>query len=99
MFVFKRILTSRKSNFFFIILLYRENDIKNILCTLYVYLYFFLYSIYFRRNKSSKGTLFGNLLSRWKAPLYQDIVVKNDETSTYQELDLLESAYQNTALP
>lgn len=60
---------------------------------------FFLYSLYYRRNKSSKGTLFGKLLSRWKTSFYQDIVAKNDETSTYQELDLSDSAYQNTAKP
>lgn len=63
-----------------------------------IFIYIF-YSLYCRRNKSSKGTLFGNLLSRWKTSLYQDVVVKNDETSTYQELDLSDSAYQNTALP
>lgn len=54
---------------------------------------------YFRRNKSSKVVLSGNLLSCWKKSLYQDIVVKNDENSTYQELDLSDSNYQNTAIP
>lgn len=80
-------------------LLYRKIGLKNIHCTLYLYLYFVLFCFFFRRNKSSKGTLFGNLPSRWKTSPYQDIVVKNDETSTYQELDLSDSAYQNTALP
>lgn len=49
--------------------------------------------------KSSKVTLSGNLLSCWKKTLYQDIVVKNDENSTYQELDVSDSTYQNTAIP
>lgn len=55
--------------------------------------------IYFRRNKSSKVTLSGNLLFCWKKSLYQDVVVKNDENSTYQELDLSDNTYQQTAIP
>lgn len=62
-------------------------------------LFSFFTLIYLRRIKSSKVTLSGNLLSCWKKSLYQDIVVKNDENSTYQELDVSDSTYQNTAIP
>lgn len=56
------------------------------------------YSIPFRRNKTIKMEASGNLLSCCKRSIYQDIVEKTEETSTYQELDLSGSAYQNTAL-
>lgn len=75
-----------------------ENGGKNPY-TVHCIFIFFITLIYFRRNKSSKVTLSGNLLSCWKKSLYQDIVVKNDETSTYQELDLSDGTYQNTEIP
>lgn len=56
------------------------------------------YSIPFRRNKTLKMEASGNLLCCCKRSVYQDIVVKTEETSTYQELDLSDSAYQNTTL-
>lgn len=37
-------------------------------------------------------------VSCWKKAVYQDTFVKTEETSTYQELDLSDSAYQNTTI-
>lgn len=65
---------------------------------MFAIIFFFLYLILFRSNKSSKMDVFGNLLSCWKKSIYQDVVVKTEESSTYQELDLSENAYQNTAM-
>lgn len=39
-----------------------------------------------------------NLLICWKKSIYQDVVVKTEEGSTYQELNLSENAYQNVAV-
>lgn len=61
-------------------------------------IFFYLKLIHFRRSKSRKIDVFNNLLSCWKWSTYQDIVVKTEETSTYQELDLSENAYQNNAI-
>lgn len=51
-----------------------------------------------RKNKSRKMGVSGNLLSCWNRSIYQDIVVKNEEASTYQELNLSGNIYQNTAV-
>uniref|UniRef100_A0A8W8NVK1 EGF-like domain-containing protein n=1 Tax=Magallana gigas TaxID=29159 RepID=A0A8W8NVK1_MAGGI len=54
-----------------------------------------------RRNKSINKTALdvsGNLLFCWKKSIYQDVVVKAEEGSTYQELNLSENAYQNVAV-
>lgn len=51
----------------------------------------------FRRIKSRKLDVSGNLLSCWNRSIYQDIVVKTEEATTYQELNLSGNAYQNTA--
>lgn len=51
----------------------------------------------FRKNNSSRIDVCGNLLSCCKRSLYQDIVLKTEESSTYQELNLADTASQNTA--
>lgn len=53
-----------------------------------------------RASSLNRDTFTGacSLLKCWKKSVYQDIVVKSDETSTYQELDISESAYQNTTI-
>lgn len=53
-----------------------------------------------RASSLNRDTFTGacSLLKCWKKSVYQDIVVKSDETSTYQELDITESAYQNTTI-
>lgn len=61
----------------------------------------FAYLFHFRRNKSINKTALdvsGNLLFCWKKSIYQDVVVKAEEGSTYQELNLSENAYQNVAV-
>lgn len=50
----------------------------------------------FRKNNSSRIDVCGNLLSCCKRSLYQDIVLKTEESSTYQELNLADTASQNT---
>lgn len=60
---------------------------------------FFYYSTiqYFCRGVITKKVTFsGSLVACWKKPVYEDTCVKNDEGSTYQELELPEIAYQNT---
>lgn len=37
-------------------------------------------------------------MSCWKKAVYQDTFVKTEEVSTYQELDISDSAYQNTTI-
>lgn len=71
-------------------------NVKNLLENVSIFNSF--YSIPFRRNKTLKMEASGNLLCCCKRSIYQDIVVKTEETSTYQELDLSDSAYQNTTL-
>lgn len=53
-----------------------------------------------RASSLNRDTFTGacSLLKCWKKSVYQDIVVKSDETSTYQELDISESAYRNTTI-
>lgn len=58
----------------------------------------FLYKLHCRGISSKRVTFNGSLLSCRKLSVYEDTVVKTDETSTYQELDLSENAYHNTAL-
>lgn len=56
-----------------------------------------VYLILFRKNNSSRIDIHGNLLPCCKRPIYQDIVLKTEESSTYQELNLADTASQNTA--
>lgn len=51
----------------------------------------------FRKKISSRIDVTGNLLSCCKRSIYQDIVLKTEESSTYQELNLADTASQNTA--
>lgn len=50
----------------------------------------------FRKKNSSRIDVYGNLLSCCKRSIYQDIVLKTEESSTYQELNLADTASQNT---
>lgn len=61
---------------------------------------FFWYklSTTFKGIATNRGTHSNTLLACWKSSVYQDTVVKNYETSTYQELDLRENVYQNTTI-
>lgn len=52
----------------------------------------------FRGIATNRVTFNGNILSCWKKCVYQNTVVKSDETSTYQELYMSENAYQNTTI-
>lgn len=52
----------------------------------------------FRGIATNRVTFNGSILSCWKKSVYQNTVVKSDETSTYQELYLSENAYQNTTI-
>lgn len=56
------------------------------------------YQRHFRGIAKNRGTHSNTLLACWKSSVYQDTVVKNYETSTYQELDLRENVYQNTII-
>lgn len=77
--------------FVFIIVIYFKKSIAECL-------YLFPFLIRFRRNKSQKLDVSGNLLSCWNRSIYQDIVVKTEEASTYEELNLSANTYQNTAV-
>lgn len=57
----------------------------------------FVYLILFRKNNLSRIDVCGNLLPCCKRSIYQDIVLKTEESSTYQELNLADTAFQNTA--
>lgn len=63
---------------------------------LFCFLFFNL--IHFRRNDSSKMDVSGNHLPCRKRTIYQDTVMKTEEASTYQELDLPENTYENAAV-
>lgn len=52
----------------------------------------------FRGIATNRVTFNGGILSCWKNTIYQNTVVKSDETSTYQELDISENAYQITTI-
>lgn len=52
----------------------------------------------FRGIATNRVTFNGSILSCWKNTVYQNTVVKSDETSTYQELYISENAYQNTTI-
>lgn len=54
------------------------------------------YNIFCRGVITKRVTFSGSLVACWKKPVYGDTYVKNDEGSTYQELELPEIAYQNT---
>lgn len=56
----------------------------------------FVNLIPFRKNNSSRIDVYGNLLPCCKRSIYQDIVLKTEESSTYQELNLADTAPQNT---
>lgn len=57
----------------------------------------FVNLIPFRKNNSKRIDVYSNLLSCCKRSIYQDIVLKTEESSTYQELNLADIASQNTA--
>lgn len=59
-------------------------------------IFFVCGSIMCRGVITKRVTFSGSLVACWKKPVYEDTYVKNDEGSTYQELDLPEIAYQNT---
>lgn len=69
-------------------------------CFVWKKLYFYSQKRYLfcRGIAINQVTFTGSLLKCWKDSVYQDTVVKCDETSTYQELDISENAYQNTAI-
>lgn len=48
-----------------------------------------------RRSKQSNTTSTNSVLFCRKKSIYQDTFVKKEEVSTYQELDLSGSVYQN----
>lgn len=54
--------------------------------------------LHFRGIATNRVTFNGSILSCWKKSVYQNAVVKSDETSTYQELNISENAYQNTTI-
>lgn len=58
---------------------------------------FFFNLILFRKNNSSRIDVYDKLLSCCKRSIYQDIVLKTEESSTYQELNLADTTSQNTA--
>lgn len=62
-----------------------------------VKIFSFVNLIPFRKNNSSRIDVYGNLLPCCKRSIYQDIVLKTEESSTYQELNLADIASQNTA--
>lgn len=43
-------------------------------------------------------TVFDSPMSCWNKSVYLHTVVKSEEASTYQELELSENAYQNTTM-
>lgn len=51
----------------------------------------------FRKNNSSRIDVYGILLPCCKKSIYQDIVLKTEESSTYQELNLADTISHNTA--
>nr|XP_034321753.1 multiple epidermal growth factor-like domains protein 10 [Crassostrea gigas] len=55
-------------------------------------------SLLCRGIATNRVTFNGSILSCWKKSVYQNAVVKSDETSTYQELYISENAYQNTTI-
>lgn len=56
------------------------------------------YNLHSRKRKPYSVTNTGSVLFRCKKSVYQDTFVKTEEASTYQELDLSDSAYQNTTI-
>lgn len=62
-----------------------------------VKIFSFVHLILFRKNNLSRIDVCGNLLPCYKKSIYQDIVLKTEESSTYQELNLADTASQNTA--
>lgn len=58
----------------------------------------FPYNLHSRKRKPISVTNTGSVLFCLKKSVYQDSFVKTEEASTYQELDLPDSAYQNTTL-
>lgn len=62
-----------------------------------LFCFLFFYLIHFKRNELSKMDVSGNHLPCWKRTIYQDTVIKTEEASTYQELDLPENPYETTA--
>lgn len=56
------------------------------------------YFLHSRKRKPNSVTYTGSVPFCWKKSVYQDTFVKTEEASTYQELDLPDSAYQNTTM-
>lgn len=54
--------------------------------------------LHYRRINSNRLNVSCRPMFCWKKSVYQDKFVKTEEASTYQELDLSESAYQNTTI-
>lgn len=69
---------------------------------LIIELFLLLLCIYFSHNlylrKINRMMVSGSPMSCWNKSVYLHTVVKNEEASTYQELDLSENAYQNTTI-
>lgn len=63
-----------------------------------VYCVCFPYNLHSRKRKHSGATNTGSVLFCWKKSVYQDTFVKTEDGSTYQELDLPDSPYQNTTI-
>lgn len=66
---------------------------------LFIMYIFFFHNLHYRRNNSKGDILTSSVLPCWKNSVYQNTFVKSEEASTYQELDLSDSAYQNTEIP
>lgn len=69
---------------------------KNVYINIIVKIFSFVHLILFRKNNLSRIDVCGDLLPCYKKSIYQDIVLKTEESSTYQELNLADTASQNT---
>lgn len=65
---------------------------SNFICSIYIF------KTLFRGIATNRVTFTGSILSCRKKSVYQNAVVKSDETSTYQELCISDNAYQNTTI-
>lgn len=66
---------------------------------LFIMYIFFFHNLHYRKNNSKGDILTSSVQPCWKNSVYQNTFVKSEEASTYQELDLSDSAYQNTEIP
>lgn len=67
-----------------------------ILCSFLSLCTYYSHNLYFR--KINKMKVFDSPLPCRKKSVYSHTLVKSEEASTYQELDLSENAYQNTTI-